>query len=73
MAKRVTLTDYEQITFDIIAQLHECPWYKRIFKKKKSEKEQFTLSEESCGIGSIKTMTCTCCGRKFDITDVSCW
>lgn len=71
MENKIKLGDYEQITFDIIAQLHECPWYKRIFKKKKHTHEQYIIIEKYTEIGIRKIMICNCCGRNFDITDVN--
>lgn len=61
------LNHFEKIKYDVIEQLHECPWYKR-FKNRLFK--DFTIEEDpSSGIGVIITMRCNYCGKEYDITD----
>ena len=57
--------------------LHQCPWWRKYFPKKKYATkfyDGFTIHQSnSSGIGRNTEIECVCCGKIYDITDYSCW
>lgn len=66
------MTEKEELFLDIVKLVHECPWYKTIFKPKSVPKYKIIHTNTS-GIGTNTILVCKRCGKEYDITDYSCW
>jgi hypothetical protein len=58
----------EQLKYDIIEELHECSWWKRI-KSRKYPKDFKLKFDTNSGIRKIIIMECINCGKLYNITD----